>query len=370
MKSTVKVLVVDDSALMRKLISQILQRDPSIQVVGTAMDGSFGLKKIDELKPQVVTLDLDMPRMDGIEALRVITHKFKIPVIIVSAHSNEGASSTFQALSLGAFDFVRKPVDAASGHLEEIARELTQKIKTAALLGAPRAVPAPLACPPRASKPAFRPRRGPSRVIAIGVSTGGPNALQQVLSNLPGDFTGGILIVQHMPEGFTEMFARRLDECCGIDVREASSGDLLLAGMALVCPGNRHMTVRHTSRGDFVALTERPPVNGHRPSVDVLFRSVAREIGGLAIGILMTGMGEDGAQGLGEIKSAGGFTIAQSPETCVVDGMPSSAISRGHVVRVVPLEALASTLQTQCLAHEARLLEEKDTPVAHDGGHD
>jgi two-component system chemotaxis response regulator CheB len=359
---------VDDSALMRKLISQILQRDPAIQVVGTAMDGSFGLKKIEELHPQVITLDLEMPRMDGIETLRVITRKYKIPVIIVSAHSKEGAATTFHALSLGAFDFVRKPVDAVSGHLEEIANELTKKIRTAAAIGAPRAIPEASFPTRRAQKPAFRPRRGPSRIIAIGVSTGGPNALQFVLSQLPGDFTGSILIVQHMPEGFTEMFARRLDECCAIDVREASSGDLLLAGTALVCPGNRHMMIRHTPRGDVVALMDRPPVNGHRPSVDVLFRSVAREVGNQTVGVLMTGMGEDGAEGLGEIKAAGGLTIAQSPETCVVDGMPSSAIGRGHAVRVVPLEALASTLQTQCLAHPAKSVDEQDSTVAHSGG--
>jgi two-component system, chemotaxis family, protein-glutamate methylesterase/glutaminase len=368
MREPVKVLVVDDSALMRKLISQILQCDPAIQVVGTAMDGSFGLRKIEELRPDVVTLDLEMPRMDGIETLRVITRKYKIPVIIVSTHSKEGASSTFQALSLGAFDFVRKPMDAASGHLEEIASELTRKIKMAAATGAPRAIPEVPAYAPKAQKPSFRPRRGPSRVIAIGVSTGGPNALQYVLSQLPGEFTGSILIVQHMPEGFTEMFARHLDESCAIEVREACSGDLLLAGTALVCPGNRHMMVRHTPRGDVVALMNRPPVNGHRPSVDVLFRSVAREVGPQSVALLMTGMGEDGAEGLGEVKAAGGLTIAQSPETCVVDGMPSAAISRGHAVRVVPLDALASTLQTQCVAHATRTMEIQESPAVHSGG--
>jgi two-component system chemotaxis response regulator CheB len=187
-------------------------------------------------------------------------------------------------------------------------------------------------------------------VVAIGISTGGPNAIQYVLSQLPADFPGTILVVQHMPEGFTEMFARRLNDCCPIEVKEAQSGDFLVAGRALICPGNRHMKVRRMPLGDTVVLTDDPRMNGHRPSVDVLFQSVAQEFGPRTLAVLMTGMGEDGAEGLGAVKMAGGLTIAQSPETCVVHGMPKAAIDRGYALRVVPLDALANTLQVQCMA--------------------
>jgi two-component system chemotaxis response regulator CheB len=187
----------------------------------------------------------------------------------------------------------------------------------------------------------------PNRIIAIGISTGGPNALQFLLSQLPTDFPSSILIVQHMPEGFTEMFARRLDECCALDVHEARSGDLLLAGRVLLCPGNRHMIVRRMPRGDIAVLNDGPPVNGHRPSVDVLFNSVAQEFSLIAVGVLMTGMGDDGAAGLGAIKSAGGMTIAQSEESCVVSGMPRAAIMRGYASRIVPLDGLAAYLTSQ-----------------------
>jgi two-component system chemotaxis response regulator CheB len=354
MSEPVRVLVVDDSALMRKLIPQILERDGSIQVVGTAMDGTFGLKKIEELKPQVVTLDLEMPRMDGMEMLKEIMRRHRLPVIVVSAHTTQGASTTFKALALGAFDFVAKPVDAASARMDQIAEELIAKIKVAAQTDMPR-LHSQLAGPVRrVQKPAVKRRAAASRVVAIGISTGGPNALQYVLSQLPGDFPGAILVVQHMPEGFTQLFAHRLDECCAIDVKEAQSGDLLLAGRALIAPGNRHMRVRRMPLGDIVVLSDEPRVNGHRPSVDVLFHSVAQEFGRDALAVLMTGMGEDGAEGMKEIKVAGGLTIAQSEESCVVFGMPKAAIERGHAIRVVSLDAMAHTLQAQCVPDRAR----------------
>ncbi|HEV2988384.1 MAG TPA: CheB methylesterase domain-containing protein, partial [Candidatus Angelobacter sp.] len=184
-------------------------------------------------------------------------------------------------------------------------------------------------------------------IIAIGISTGGPNALQYLLAQLPGDFSGSIVVVQHMPEGFTEMFARRLNESCEIDVKEAQSGDLLIAGRALICPGNRHIKVRRMPLGNIVVLSDESRVNGHRPSVDVLFRSIAAEFGGRSIGVLMTGMGDDGALGMGLIKSAGGLTIAQSEESCVVFGMPKAAIERGYAMRVISLDLLANTLNIQ-----------------------
>jgi two-component system chemotaxis response regulator CheB len=346
MSGQVRVLVVDDSALMRKLIPQILQSDPSIQVVGTAMDGNFGLKKIEDLKPQVITLDLEMPGMGGLEMLKEIMRKHRLPVIVVSSHSTEGASVTLQALSLGAFDFVAKPHDV-SARMPEIARELISKIKVAAQS---RGVQLPLMTHefPRVEKAATPAAGGPTRVVAIGVSTGGPHALQYVLSQLPADFPGTILVVQHMPEGFTEMFARRLDEICAISVKEAQSGDLLLPGRALICPGSRHLKAKKLPLGNVAVLTDDPRVNGHRPSADVLFKSVAEEFGSTTLAVIMTGMGEDGAEGMGAVKAAGGMTIAQNEESCVVFGMPKAAIERGYAVRIVSLDALAHTLQAQC----------------------
>jgi len=346
MSERVRVLVVDDSALMRKLIPIILSRDPGIEVVGTAMDGAFALKKIEELQPDVVTLDLEMPRMDGIETLRLIMRSAPLPVILFSTHSKEGAYSTFKALAFGAIDFVAKPKDAAAGNLDAIAEQLIEKVKVAKRAGGRRLQVPPIEEKAHASKKSGRNPIPPNRVIAIGISTGGPNALQFVLSQIPGEFTGTILVVQHMPEGFTEMFAKRLDECCQLGVHEARSGDLLLAGRVLICPGNRHMMVRHMPRGDMAVLSDAPHVNGHRPSADVLFHSVAQEFGPSAVGIIMTGMGEDGAEGLGAIKNAGGMTIAQSEDTCVVGGMPRAAINRGFANKVVPLDALASFLVT------------------------
>jgi two-component system, chemotaxis family, protein-glutamate methylesterase/glutaminase len=347
MTKKIRVLVVDDSALMRKLISQVLQRDPSIEVVGTAMDGAMGLKKIDELHPHVVTLDIDMPRMDGIEMLRQITRKHRVPVIVVSAQTDASASITLRALAFGAFDFVTKPQDAALGRLDQIATELAQKIKVAAASGPPKMI---ITVPPVKPKPERRSTMpsAPTRIVAIGISTGGPNALQYVFSQLPADFPGCIVVVQHMPEGFTQMFAHRLDESSALEVKEAQSGDLLLAGRVLICPGDRHIKVRRMEHGKIAILVDQPRVNGHRPSADVLFNSVAQEFGNNAVGLLMTGMGDDGAAGLGALQAAGAITAAQSPDTCVVDSMPRAAIERGFVSKIVSLPNIASFLQSAC----------------------
>jgi len=346
--SKVRVLVVDDSALMRKLIPQILQNDSSIEVVGTAMDGNFGLRKIEELKPQVVTLDLEMPGMGGLDMLKEIMRRHRLPVIVVSSHSTQGASVTLQALSLGAFDFVAKPNDV-SARMPQIAEELIGKIKAAAYSRRVKVRPVEETQQP-GKKVLLDAKRSPTKVIAIGVSTGGPQALQYVFSQLPADFPGTIVVVQHMPEGFTEMFARRLDEICAIRVKEAQSGDVLMAGRALICPGSRHLKVKRLPLGDVVVLSDEPRVNGHRPSADVLFKSMAEEFGSKGLAVLMTGMGDDGAQGLGLVKAAGGMTIAQNEESCVVYGMPKAAIDRGFAIRVVGLDVMANTLQAQCMA--------------------
>jgi two-component system, chemotaxis family, protein-glutamate methylesterase/glutaminase len=346
MTPPIRVLVVDDSALMRKLIPQILQHDTSIQVVGTAMDGNFGLKKIEELKPEVVTLDLEMPGMGGLDMLKEIMRRHRVPVIVVSSHSTEGASVTLKALALGAFDFVAKPHDVWA-RMPEVASELISKIKAAVHSRVGKTVPEAVTLP-RVLKSSPDSKTQPTRVIGIGISTGGPNAVQYLLSQLPGTFPGSILIVQHMPEGFTEMFARRLDEVSNISVKEAQSGDLLLAGRALVCPGSRHLKVKRLPLGDVAILSDEPRMNGHRPSADILLKSLAEEYGPKGIGVLMTGMGDDGALGLGMVKAAGGTTIAQNEESCVVFGMPKAAIERGFAMRVVGLEAMANTLQALC----------------------
>src|SRR5712672_1388614 len=348
MSERVRVLVVDDSALMRKLIPAILERDSSIEVVGTAMDGAFALKKIEELHPDVITLDLEMPRMDGMEALRLIMRRAPLPVIVFSTHSKEGAYSTFKALALGAIDFVAKPKNAAAGHLDAIALQLIEKIKVAKRASGRIIRPSVSEEVQAVAKKVVGAALPPNRIVAIGISTGGPNALQYVLSQIPADFAASTLIVQHMPEGFTEMFARRLDECCALDVHEARSGDLLVAGRVLICPGNRHMMVRRMPRGDMAVLSDGPPVNGHRPSANVLFHSVAQEFALTAVGVIMTGMGDDGAEGLGAIKAAGGMTVAQSEDTCVVSGMPRAAIAKGYANKIVPLDALSSFLVNLC----------------------
>jgi two-component system, chemotaxis family, protein-glutamate methylesterase/glutaminase len=285
--------------------------------------------------------------MNGIDTLKEIMRRHPLPVIVVSSHSTEGASITLKALALGAFDFVAKPHDATL-HMADAARELIAKIKVAAeckvvrqgwLMGAPSR-------PPKIA--ATKLTHAPTRTIGIGISTGGPQALEYLLPQLPADFPGTIVIVQHMPEGFTDMFARRLDDLCALRVKEAQSGDVLQAGRVLVAPGSRHLTVKRLPMGDVAVLNDEGSVNGHRPSVDVLFHSLAHEFGRNGIGVLMTGMGDDGAEGLGAMKKAGGVTIAQNEESCVVFGMPKAAIERGYAMRTVGLDSLSSTLQALC----------------------
>ena len=343
-KNKVRVLVVDDSALMRKLIPQMLAYDGSLEVVGTAMDGNFCLKKIEELWPNVVTLDLEMPGMNGIDTLKEIMRRQPVPVIVFSSHSTEGASVTMKALGLGAFDFVTKPKDAAA-HMVETARELIAKVKAAAEC---KLKPRILAgAPPKQEKVSVS-SSSPTKVVGIGVSTGGPQAMEYLLSQLPADFPGSIVVVQHMPDGFTDMFARRLDDTCTLRVKEAQSGDLLQPGRVLICPGSRHVKVKRLPLGDIAVLTDEPRVNGHRPSADVLLRSLAEEFKTQAVGVLMTGMGDDGAEGLGAVKKEGGMTIAQSEDSCVVYGMPKAAIERGYAIRVVALDVMGVTLQAAC----------------------
>ena len=338
----IRVLVVDDSALMRKLISNLLVRDPELEVIATAIDGCFALTKVEQLKPDVVTLDVDMPRMDGLTALAEMVSRHRTPVIMLSSLTTRGAALTMQALEKGAVDFVCKP--SGTGRLPEMAEELVSKIKAAArtnvlALSRPFAPEAPVR-----KKPVLGKSRGQGRVIAIGASSGGPYALRQLLPRIPGDIDAGIVVVQHMPESFTAMLAHWLNEICELEVKEAKSGDLVLPGKVLIAPGSLHMKVKRTPSGCEVLLDKGALVNGHKPSVDVLFRSVAEQCGDLATGIIMTGMGSDGAQGLGEIMRAGGHTVAQDKESCAVYGMPRVAVDKGFANKIVPLAEMASYL--------------------------
>jgi two-component system chemotaxis response regulator CheB len=349
-------MVVDDSALMRKMIPEILRRDPEIEVVGIAMDGLFALKKLKELRPDVVTLDIDMPRMDGIETLRRIVAEFGTPTIMVSSLSKKDADLTFRALEIGAFDYVTKPQDAISVHITEIAGDLISKVRAAFENPVVRPVstkPMPAPAPQR-QKVSMPVRSGAAvRVLAIGISTGGPNALTDLLPRLPADFPAAILIVQHMPAGFTEMFASRLNDVCAIEVKEAKDGDLVQAGRALIAPGNRHLKVKRLPLGAIAVLSDAAPVSGHRPSADVLFRSVAAEYGVNATGLIMTGMGTDGADGIGEIRANGGATIAQNEQSCIVFGMPKAAIERNHIMDVVALDTMGDFLNNHFSSKEA-----------------
>lgn len=346
MSGAIRVLVVDDSALMRKMIPQILSADPDIQVVGTAMDGLFALKKIGALKPDIVTLDVSMPRMDGIATLRHIVRDFGTPVIIVSSLAREHAELTLQALEIGAFDFVAKPQDAVSVNIAQIAEELISKVRAAhgSRRLRPRVVNTPAPAAGRSAKKGASTGKAPERILAIGISTGGPSALSCLLPRIPEDFPAAILIVQHMPPGFTEMFAARLNAASGIEVKEARDGDLVLPGRALIAPGNRHLKVKRLPLASIAVLSGSPPVNGHRPSADVLFRSAADEYGPCATGLIMTGMGSDGAEGIAAIRNRGGMTFAQDEESCVVFGMPKVAIERGLIEKVLSLKEMSSSL--------------------------
>ena len=341
----IKVLVVDDSALMRKMIPLILSSDRDIEVIGTAMDGDFALKKISDLRPDVVTLDVDMPRMDGLTALKTIVRDFRVPVILVSSLTREGAGTTLKGLEIGAFDFVSKPGEAISVHIAEISQELVAKVKAASRYSKPRfkePVPEKIRTLPRNT--VFRDDGSAEGVVAIGISTGGPQALTEILPLLPGDFPAGVLVVQHMPEGFTELFARRLDSLCNMEVREATNGETVCPGKILIAPGGRHLRVKRTSFGLISVLSQSPEVSGHRPSATVLFNSVAEEAGDFAIGVIMTGMGEDGVEGLRKIREKGGTTIAQNEDTSVIYGMPRVAVENGYVDRVMGLDEIVPHL--------------------------
>ena len=346
----IKVLVVDDSALMRKMIPLILEKDPDIEVIATAVDGRFALNKAAKYKPDVITLDIDMPGMDGLTTLKHIVSDYGIPVVIVSSLTVKGAELAMKAFEIGAMEVVAKPADAISVHIRDIAEELIRKVVAVSAASPSQLVQGPRVEARADEKAGVKKAAGPAEyVVAIGISTGGPNALSRLLPQLPKDLPAAVLVVQHMPPGFTEVFAGRLSKTCALEVKEARDGDLVLPGRVLIAPGNFHLKIKKTALGPIAVLSSRPPVNGHRPSADVLFQSVAEEYGPRALGVIMTGMGEDGAEGIGAIKRAGGRTIAQDEKSSVVFGMPKAAIKTGCVDRVVSLDEMNGAIMSELI---------------------
>jgi two-component system chemotaxis response regulator CheB len=339
----VRVLIVDDSALMRQILADIIQQDRGIQVVGAAPNPYLAWDRIKTLKPDVLTLDVEMPRMDGLTFLDKLMRVHPMPVVMVSSLTERACETTLRALELGAVDYVEKPkVDITSG-IVQLGPEIIEKIKIA-VRAKPRLRSAQRRPTPAATTGPLL-KTTTQKVICIGASTGGTEAIYDVLTALPAD-TPGIVIVQHMPAGFTRSFAERLDRECQVRVKEAEDGDRILQGHALLAPGGLHMAVQRAGASHVVRVGPGPPVNRHCPSVDVLFRSAAHHLGRNALGVILTGMGNDGAAGLLEMRHAGARTIAEDESTCVVFGMPAEAIALGAAEEVVPLHNVAARILT------------------------
>ena len=345
MKNKITVLVVDDSAVVRQVLTGLLGQDSDIIVLGAVADPLFAMERMKRQWPDVILLDIEMPRMNGIAFLKKIMKEHPTPVVICSSHTEKGAAITMQALSAGAVDIITKPQVSADSFLVQAASDLIRMVKAAARANiknlklidtGPRSTPpkltadAVLAAPHRKDSPATE------RIIAIGASTGGTQAIESILAALPTD-APGIVIVQHMPEKFTALFAQRLNGLCAVEVREAQNDDEVRPGRALIAPGGRHMLLKRRGTEYCVEILAGPLVNRHCPSVDVLFRSVAKSAGKNATGIIMTGMGDDGARGLKEMRDTGAYTIAQDEASCVVYGMPKEAVMHGAVVKSLAL---------------------------------
>lgn len=336
----IRVLIVDDSAVVRKVFREELAKEPDIEVVGAAPDPYVAREQIVELKPDVITLDIEMPRMDGITFLRKLMKHFPLPVIIVSSLTQAGSAIAMEAMDIGAVEVLAKPGAAYS--VGEMGEQLAEKIRAAARVDVTRRRMAPrVAAPVRVSSRALT--ASTNKIIAIGASTGGTEALKEVLTRLPATIPG-IMIVQHMPANFTTSFAERLDSLCPFRVKEAEDGDTVVPGQALLAPGNFHMVMRRSGARYFVNVKTGPLVCHQRPAVDVLFNSVAAFGGKNAIGVILTGMGKDGAQGMLKMKEAGAKTIAQDEKSCVVFGMPKEAIAGGGVDQVLPLDRISQAI--------------------------
>jgi two-component system chemotaxis response regulator CheB len=347
----IRVLTVDDSALMRQVLAALLAKDPEIEVIGSAPDPYIAREKIKALNPDVLTLDVEMPKMDGLTFLEKLMRGRPMPVVMVSSLTEAGCQTTLRALELGAVDFITKPkIDLREG-MEDIAHDLIAKVKAAAVAQVSRLGGGSKgehhtqhdARPPIATRSAMI--KTTDRIIAIGSSTGGTEAVKDVLESMPPN-TPPILITQHMPERFTKTWADRLNSLCRISVKEAQDGDSVLPGHALVAPGGYHMALERSGARYTVRINQDAPVNRHRPSVDVTFASVARYAGANAVGVILTGMGGDGAKEMLTMKQAGAFTIAQDEASCVVFGMPKEAIKAGAVDKVLPLSEIAGAILT------------------------
>ena len=338
-KKRIKVLIVDDSALVRRMLTEMLSSDASITVLGAAHDAYDAREKIKALNPDVLTLDVEMPRMDGVTFLRNLMRLRPMPVIMVSSLTDKGAEVTLDALSIGAVDYLPKPKIDLAATLADYKEELIAKVKAAASarLRAPTTTTASASADAiLAKRDPLRQLRTTERVIAIGASTGGTEAIKEILIRLPPD-TPGIVITQHIPKLFSGAFARRMDACCQVSVCEAEDGQQILRGHAYVAPGDMHLLLVRDGARYVCRLDEGPPVNRHKPSVDVLFRSVAQQAGRNAIGVILTGMGKDGALGLKEMRDAGARTVAQDEATSIVWGMPGEAVAVGGAADVLPL---------------------------------
>ncbi|WP_019375719.1 protein-glutamate methylesterase/protein-glutamine glutaminase [Virgibacillus halodenitrificans] len=345
--SVIRVLVVDDSAFMRKVITDILESDDRISVIGTARNGEDGIKKINQLQPDVVTLDIQMPVMDGMTALQEIMKKSPLPVIMLSSLTSEGTSKTIEAISNGAVDFITKPSGSISMDMDKVQAELIKKVVTAAEIKLPKV--GQFIKQPKITLGSQH-QRDLKTIVAIGTSTGGPRALQHVLTKLPGDLPASILIVQHMPAGFTKSLAERLNSLCAIHVKEASDGESLRESTVYIAPGNYHMKVNGTR----IQLTQDEPVHGHRPAVDTLFNSLAKSRHYNKFAVILTGMGSDGSNGIRSLKREDPNTIvlSEAEDSAVVYGMPFAAVKTKLVDHVIPLQEMGPTISTFVLGNK------------------
>jgi two-component system chemotaxis response regulator CheB len=344
----IRVLIVDDSAVVRQTLRAVLESDPEIEVIATAGDPFVAADRISEQVPDVITLDIEMPRMDGLTFLKKIMTQHPIPVVICSSLAGEGTQSAFKALEYGAVEIVTKPRMGTKQFIEDSRIDICNAVKAAAQARVRTLRPSQTVEPKLNADCILSPAthamaETTEKVVAIGASTGGTEALKTVLEMLPAD-TPGIVIVQHMPELFTRAFAARLDGLCNITVKEAETNDTVIRGRALIAPGNHHMLLKRSGARYYVEIKDGPLVCRHRPSVDVLFRSAARYAGRNALGVILTGMGDDGARGMLEMKQAGAYNIAQDEATCVVFGMPKEAIKMGGVDKILPLNSVASAI--------------------------
>ena len=343
----IRVLVVDDSALIRKILAEIINAQSDMECVGAARDPYIAREMVRTLRPDVMTLDIEMPRMDGLEFLEKLMRLKPMPVVMVSTLTEKGADVTLRALEMGAVDFVSKPKLVIEAGVKSSASEITEKIRSAAgarLRSSPLVVPEPAEAPAQPARPLrlLRPLKGGTeKIVAVGASTGGTEAIRELLERLPPE-SPAFVITQHMPPGFTRSFAQRLNGLCRIRVKEAEHGERILPGHAYIAPGDRHLEVGRSGANYVALLSDGPLVNRHKPSVEVLFNSVAKQLGANAVGVMLTGMGKDGAVAMGNMRRAGAYNIAQDEKTCVVFGMPREAIHVGAVDEVLPLPKIAA----------------------------